>query len=175
MQRPVPSQSGLTRVHTSSDLPVSTTGASAAAWSMPSSPQRCGDGKFSGSDVTVRACVRPRPSWSTRARCSFSRVMGTKRKAKHRRVAPQSAQPQARGPWISCNRLTPGRAVTGIDRVSRLYIRERARNKNRTNTIKLRPTRLTKRRPALHSHTPIKSQSSATFHVSPLNPVSVSR
>ena len=48
------SQWSLTRVHTSSDSPVSTTGASAAAWTKPSSRphQRCGDGEVSGSDVS---------------------------------------------------------------------------------------------------------------------------
>ena len=34
----------------------STTGASAAAWSMPSSPQRCGDGEVSGSGVSEGVC-----------------------------------------------------------------------------------------------------------------------
>ena len=42
---------GLTRVHTSSDSPVSTTGASAAAWSKPSSPTLKGDGEVTGRAV----------------------------------------------------------------------------------------------------------------------------
>ena len=58
-------QWGLTRVPTSSDSQVLTTGASAAAWSMPPH-QRCGDGEVSGSDVSEGVCAAQSfIEWST--------------------------------------------------------------------------------------------------------------
>ena len=55
-----------TRVTTSSDSTVSTTGASAAAFGVCPPHQRCGDGEVSGSDVSEG--VREAPTfmeWST--------------------------------------------------------------------------------------------------------------
>jgi hypothetical protein len=65
LQRPVPSRWGLARVPASSDSTVLATGASAAAWSMQGvcfPHQRCGDSEVSVGAMSVRACLRPRPS-----------------------------------------------------------------------------------------------------------------
>ena len=48
-----------TSPHASSDSPASTTGASAAAWSMRLPHQRCGDGEVSGSGVSEGVCEAP--------------------------------------------------------------------------------------------------------------------
>ena len=48
-----------TSPHASSDSPASTTGASAAAWSMLCPHQRCGDGEVSGSGVSEGVCEAP--------------------------------------------------------------------------------------------------------------------